>query len=173
MPSWRSRLPPEHRQPLERLLVSLPSEVFRGGRQPRLGLPVLAVGGEGRGQQVGDEDRRRRTSSGDAALHRGLHGGVPAPQHARCVVGRRGFRNRCGAAAESEEARAAVALPGVDMEVSAFHSRPRRVAGLPPRAHSADGRKAREGLHSASILAWERAFSRVCPAARCDAMRES
>ena len=80
-------LPAEHRQPLEQLYVASIRSVS-GGRQPRLGLPVLAVGGERRVNESENEDWRRRAPRGDATLHRGLHGGVPASQHARCVVGR-------------------------------------------------------------------------------------
>ena len=59
-----------------------------GRRQPRLGLPVLAGGQEGRRQLVGNEDRRGRTAGGHPALHRGLYGSLPVAQHAWSMVGR-------------------------------------------------------------------------------------
>ena len=66
----------------------------RRRRQPRLGLPVLAGGPQGRGQPVREEDRRRRAAGGDAVVHRGLHGALPAAQHAGRVVGRQGARGK-------------------------------------------------------------------------------
>ena len=56
-------------------------------RRARLGLPVLAEGQEGRGQRLGAQDRWRRPRTGDAAVHRELHGPVPARELARRLVG--------------------------------------------------------------------------------------
>ena len=46
-------------------------------RQPRLVLPILAGGAEGRGQRRRQQDRRGRTAGGHAVVHRRLHGGLP------------------------------------------------------------------------------------------------
>ena len=59
----------------------------RGNRFPRLGLPVLAVEEEGRGQPFRGQGRRGRVAGGNAALHRALHGELPARQHPWSVVG--------------------------------------------------------------------------------------
>ena len=58
------------------------------GRRAGLGVPVLAEGQEGRGQRLGAQDRRRRPRAGDPAVHRELHGPVPARELPRRVVGR-------------------------------------------------------------------------------------
>ena len=54
-----------------------------GPRFARLDLPVLAGRPEGRGQPRRREDRSGRTSCGHPALHRDLHGPLPAAQHHR------------------------------------------------------------------------------------------
>ena len=79
----RSRGPPRTRADPRRAA----RRDVRRRRCARLGLPVLAEGQEGRGQRVGAQDRRRRPRPGDAALHRELHGPVPARELARRVVG--------------------------------------------------------------------------------------
>ena len=68
-----------------------------------MGLPVLADEEEGGGQQERRQDRRADPAGGDAAVHRGLHGPVPAAQHDRGLVvcpardqGAAGRRGRAG-----------------------------------------------------------------------------
>ncbi len=51
-------------------------------------LSVLARRREGSGERGASEDRRRRIAGGDPALHRALHGEIPAAQHIGRVVGR-------------------------------------------------------------------------------------
>ena len=81
-------LPPETRQELEGLLDGLPEAVFPGLRLAPLDLPVLAGRAEGAGQQERREDRRGRVACGHPALHRALHGPLPAAQHHRRVAAR-------------------------------------------------------------------------------------
>ena len=67
---------------------------LHGRRQPGLGLPVLADEAKEGGQRLGREDRRQRTARRHAALHRRLHGEVPAAQHAGRLVGREEINHR-------------------------------------------------------------------------------
>ena len=138
----------------------------RGRRQPRLGLSVLAGGQEGRGQQVRGEDRRRRAAGSHPALHRGLHGPLPAPQHARRVVGRQGAgrqSRRCASARVEDELRAACKVGDIDWTYLRFvrdkcARTERRGPGDPPPARSRAGRRRRR-TSPFSIPAWVRATS--------------
>ena len=57
-------------------------------RQPRLGLSVLADQAEGPSQRLRGQDRRPRAARRHPALHRALHGRLPARQQPRRLVGR-------------------------------------------------------------------------------------
>ena len=100
---WRSSSPRSSGWRWRSCWLDLPARDVSRRRQPRLGLPVLADEEEGGGQQERREDRRTHPAGRDAALHRGLHGAVPAAQHHRGVVvcparhpGATGRRGRAG-----------------------------------------------------------------------------
>ena len=80
-------LPPEHQQKLESLLADLPTRSLHRLRFAGLGLPVLAGEEERRGQQVRGQNRRARTARRHPAVHRTLHGELPARQLAGRLVG--------------------------------------------------------------------------------------
>ena len=62
---------------------------FPGRGLPRLGVPVLAIQEEGRGEPLGLQGRGGRAAGGDPALHRALHGELPARQLSGALGGRR------------------------------------------------------------------------------------
>ena len=84
---------------------------LRGARLAGLDLPVLAGRAERGRQQERRQDRRGRAAGGDAALHRALHGAVPAAQHRRRVAGRQGPGRAAGAGREPPRARTSCAGP--------------------------------------------------------------
>ena len=77
-PVFELTLAAEYQRDLEGLLVDLPSGSISRQRQPGLGLPVLADRQQGAHQPLRGEDRRRRAARRHPALHRALHGQLPA-----------------------------------------------------------------------------------------------
>ena len=139
-------------------------------RRARLDLSVLADPAEGGGQRFRQEDRGRRTRGGHPALHRGLHGGVPAPQHAGRVVGGQGLA-RSSAATEAEArgqgmpCAARDGLPGIVWTYLRF-VRDETTQNWPPAAGTFDGwPKAAKEIQLPRSLHGQRAFPGVRPAA--------
>ena len=82
-------LDPVQTQKLHRLVTGLDTRCSR----PRTALAGLTSSGARRRrcrQQVGGEDRGGRAARRHAAVHRALHGALPAAQHARGLVGGQG-----------------------------------------------------------------------------------
>ena len=87
IPPSRSGLRTNTARSWKELIESLPTDVFAASDSARLGLSVLAVQEEGRGEPFRGQDRCGRTAGGDTAIHRALHGGVSSRQHVGRVVG--------------------------------------------------------------------------------------
>ena len=85
-PALKVRFAPEHRLKLEKLVEGLPERCVHGDGLSRLGISILAVQEEGRGQPLRGQDRGGRVADGDTALHRTIHGAVSPPQLAWRVV---------------------------------------------------------------------------------------
>ena len=122
-------LAPNDEVQLCRLLDELPAEIFR--TDDALGWTYQFWQAKRKdevnesGDKIGAEELPRR----HAALHRGLHGGVPAPQHPRGVVGGERLKDEGGKMkdeggedefATEEDARRFVALPGCSWDYLRF-----------------------------------------------------
>ena len=86
-PVLELRLAPNHEVQLAPAARPAPGELFRADDALGWTYQFWQAKRKDAGQQVRGQDRRRRAARRHPALHRGLHGGVPAPQHARRLVG--------------------------------------------------------------------------------------
>ena len=160
-PVLQIALPPETRSEMEDLLKGLPKAVFEADDSLGWVYQFWQADKKGGGQQVRGEDRRRRAAGGHPALHRGLHGPLPAAQHARRLVGRQGAgrqtrrwqrrlraRMRCAPPARSATSSGPIcASSGTRLRMA------RRGRGVRRPAHSRVGRKRRR-ISRCSIPAW-------------------
>ena len=89
-------LDPHFQNRLRALVTALPEEVFTADDSLGWTYQFWRAAGEEGGQRSAGEDRCRRIAGRDAALHRALHGEVPAAQHARRVVGGKGAGGTAG-----------------------------------------------------------------------------
>ena len=87
-PAVQVRFATEHRLDLEKILLSLPSEVFVTDDALGWVYQFWQTAEKKRVNESGVEDRRRRPVAGHPVVHRELHGPVPAGELTRRLVGR-------------------------------------------------------------------------------------
>ena len=89
-PLLRITFAPEHLQPLRKLVAELPPEIFQADDSLGWVYQFWRADEKDAVNKAGDKIDGRHAARRHPALHRALHGGVPAPQHDRRVVDREG-----------------------------------------------------------------------------------
>ena len=88
-PAFEVRFAREHRRKLEGLVEGLPTDIFIASDSLGWVYQFWQSKKKDEVKPLGGQDRGGRIAGGNAALHRGLHGGISSRQHVGRLVGRR------------------------------------------------------------------------------------
>jgi hypothetical protein len=129
-PVLQLTLDPHFQLRLRALVAGLPDEVFAADNSLGWTYQLWRAAERKIGQRKTGQDRSRRTARRDAALHRAIHGEIPAAQHAGRVVGRQGAGRQPGPRARrARRSRAARRLRPARHRMGVSALRPRRRGG--------------------------------------------